>query len=65
MINISSIGIGCHKLQGGFEKNRSKKIISAALDSNINYFDTGDIWANEVDDVVAGMVMTERCTPLL
>jgi len=40
MNNISSIGIGCHKLQGGFEKKRSYKIICAALDSNINYFDT-------------------------
>ena len=43
MNNISSIGIGCHKLKGGFEKKRSYKIISTALDSNINYFDTGDV----------------------
>ena len=40
MIKISSVGIGCHKLQGGLEKNRSHKIISTALDNNINYFDT-------------------------
>ena len=40
MNNISRIGIGCHKLQGGFEKKRSYKIICAALDKNINYFDT-------------------------
>jgi len=40
MNNISRVGIGCHKLQGGFEKKRSYKIICAALDNNINYFDT-------------------------
>jgi aryl-alcohol dehydrogenase-like predicted oxidoreductase len=38
--SIPRIGIGCHKLYGGFEKKRSFKIISAALDKNINYFDT-------------------------
>ena len=37
---ISRLGIGCHKLNGGFEKKRSYKIISAALDKDINYFDT-------------------------
>ena len=40
MINISRVGIGCHKLQGGLEKKRSYQIISKALDNNINYFDT-------------------------
>tara|TARA_B110000091_G_C13729498_1_gene438390 strand:- start:334 stop:1185 length:852 start_codon:yes stop_codon:yes gene_type:complete len=37
---IPKLGIGCHKIYGGFEKKRSYKIISAALDKNINYFDT-------------------------
>ena len=37
---ISRFGIGCHKLNGGFEKKRSYNIICAALDKNINYFDT-------------------------
>ncbi len=37
---ISRFGIGCHKLNGGFEKKRSHNIIRAALDKNINYFDT-------------------------
>ena len=37
---ISRLGIGCHKLHGGFEKKRSYRLISAALDKNINYFDT-------------------------
>jgi len=37
---IPKLGIGCHKLYGGFEKKRSYKIISAALDKSINYFDT-------------------------
>ena len=40
MNSFSRIGIGCHKLHGGFEKKRSYKIICAALDNNINYFDT-------------------------
>ncbi len=35
---ISRFGIGCHKLNGGFEKKRSYNIIYAALDKNINYF---------------------------
>jgi diketogulonate reductase-like aldo/keto reductase len=38
--NISRLGIGCHKLYGGYEKQRSKNIIDSALDKNINYFDT-------------------------
>ena len=38
--SISRLGIGCHKLYGGFEKKRSYNIISAALDRNITYFDT-------------------------
>ena len=37
---ISRLGIGCHKLNGGFEKKRSYNIISTALDKNITYFDT-------------------------
>jgi predicted aldo/keto reductase-like oxidoreductase len=37
---ISRFGIGCHRLNGGFEKKRSYNIICAALDKNINYFDT-------------------------
>ena len=35
---ISRLGIGCHKLNGGFEKKRSYNIISTALDKNITYF---------------------------
>jgi len=37
---ISRLGIGCHKLNGGFEKKRSYNIIRTALDKNITYFDT-------------------------
>ena len=39
-LKFSRIGIGCHKLYGGFEKKRSNKIIKTALDNNITYFDT-------------------------
>jgi len=38
--SISRLGIGCHKLYGGYEKQRSKNIIYSALDKSINYFDT-------------------------
>ena len=38
--NNSKLGLGCHKLYGGFEKRRSNNIIKAALDNNITYFDT-------------------------
>ena len=37
---ISRLGIGCHRLNGGFEKKRSYNIIRTALDKNITYFDT-------------------------
>ena len=37
---ISRLGIGCHKLNSGFEKKRSYNIIRTALDKNITYFDT-------------------------
>ena len=38
--NFSKIGLGCHKIQGGFEYNTSKKIIFSALDNDITHFDT-------------------------
>ena len=58
MINISRVGIGCHKLQGGLEKKRSFKIISKALDNSINYFDTAPRYGDS--EVLLGEFLKDK-----
>jgi len=52
---IPRLGIGCHKLQGGFEKKRSYRLISAALDKNINYFDTAPRYGDS--EILLGQIL--------
>ncbi|MBM7584430.1 aryl-alcohol dehydrogenase-like predicted oxidoreductase [Bacillus pakistanensis] len=49
---ISKIGLGCMSL--GTEKHQAQKIIEAALEEGINYFDTADLYDFGVNESIVG-----------
>ncbi|WP_062104750.1 aldo/keto reductase [Bacillus niameyensis] len=55
---VSKIGLGCMSL--GTDLNKATKIIEAALDGGINYFDTADLYDYGVNEKIVGKVLSSR-----
>ncbi len=43
-LNVSVVGLGCNNFGMRCDEERSREVISAALDSGINFFDTADVY---------------------
>lgn len=51
-LQVTELGLGCMSL--GTDKNQAQKIIEAALDEGINYFDTADLYDFGVNEEIVG-----------
>ena len=45
-VKVSAIGIGCNQFGGKVDKAGTKAIVQKALDEDINFFDTADVYSN-------------------
>ena len=43
-LDISVVGIGCNNFGGRIDADRSARVVHAALDEGINFFDTADVY---------------------
>ncbi|MCJ8006740.1 aldo/keto reductase [Lederbergia wuyishanensis] len=57
-LRISKIGLGCMSI--GTEINNAQKIIEAALEAGINYFDTADLYDYGVNEDIVGKTLSSR-----
>ena len=61
-LNISSIGLGCAALSGGYrprDEVRAAKILSVALDFGITFFDSSDAYGNGHNETFLGANLGE------
>ncbi|MBS4199569.1 aldo/keto reductase [Bacillus sp. FJAT-49732] len=57
-LRVSMIGLGCMSI--GTDANKAQKIIEAALDSGINYFDTADLYDYGVNEEIIGRTLSSK-----
>jgi aryl-alcohol dehydrogenase-like predicted oxidoreductase len=43
---VTSVGLGCNNFGGRLDEDATKKVVHAALDAGIDFFDTADIYGN-------------------
>ena len=43
-LRVSTLGIGCNNFGGRLDEEASRKVIHAALDAGVNFFDTADVY---------------------
>lgn len=43
-LRVSTLGIGCNNFGGRSDEEASRKVIHAALDAGVNFFDTADVY---------------------
>ncbi len=43
-LRVSVVGLGCSKFGGEVDRERTRAVIDAALDANLNFFDTADVY---------------------
>ncbi len=45
-LSVSLVGLGCNNFGMSIDQEQTKKVVFAALDAGINYFDTADFYGN-------------------
>ena len=56
-LDVSAVGLGCMNFGWRIDENESVKVIDAALDAGINFFDTADIYGKGQSEERIGKVM--------
>ncbi|MCX5494543.1 aldo/keto reductase [Kaistia dalseonensis] len=59
-LEVSVIGLGCNNFGGRIDPAGSRRVIDAAIDKGINFFDTADIYADTESETVIGDVLGAR-----
>lgn len=57
-LRVSKMGLGCMSI--GTDFNKAQKIIEAALDAGINYFDTADLYDYGVNEEIIGKTLSNK-----
>ncbi len=45
-IEVSALGLGCNNFGGRIDRDKTSRVIDAALEAGINFFDTADVYGN-------------------
>src|SRR5262245_48508486 len=61
-LRVSEFGLGCARIGGIFKREPGEfvKILSAALDSGINFFDTADVYSQGESETLIGRAFRHR-----
>ncbi|MBW8352133.1 aldo/keto reductase [Bacillus sp. IITD106] len=57
-LRVSKMGLGCMSI--GTDFNKAQKIIEAALDAGINYFDTADLYDYGLNEEIIGKTLSNK-----
>ena len=53
-------GVGMYRMSGNIQQEEANEIVSAALDSGINFFDTAEIYSDGVAEEILGKALEPR-----
>jgi aryl-alcohol dehydrogenase-like predicted oxidoreductase len=46
-LQVSRVGLGCNNFGGRLEIDRTRRVVDAALDAGVSFFDTADVYGNK------------------
>jgi aryl-alcohol dehydrogenase-like predicted oxidoreductase len=56
-LDVSLIGLGCNNFGGRTDEEQSTRVVEAALDAGINFFDTADVYASTRSEEIVGRAL--------
>ena len=59
-IEVPIVGIGCNNFGGRIDEARSQRVILAALDHGVGFFDTADIYSRGRSEEILGRALGRR-----
>jgi aryl-alcohol dehydrogenase-like predicted oxidoreductase len=59
-LEVSVVGLGCNNFGGRIDYDRSREVVSAALDNGITFFDTADIYGGTKSEEFLGRALGRR-----
>jgi aryl-alcohol dehydrogenase-like predicted oxidoreductase len=59
-IEVPVVGIGCNNFGGRIDEERSRRVILAALDEGVGFFDTADIYGGGRSEEIIGRALGPR-----
>ena len=59
-LEVSEIGLGCNNFGRRLDEQGTARVVHAALDAGINFFDTADIYGNGLSEEYLGRGLGER-----
>lgn len=57
---MSAVGLGCNNFGGRVDDAGTARVVAAALDAGINFFDTADVYGNLRSEVLLGKALGAR-----
>jgi len=59
-LQVSQVGIGCNNFGARLDQSQTNDVVSSALESGINFFDTADIYGATKSEVMLGQALAGR-----
>ena len=59
-LKVSVVGLGCNNFGGRLDAAATKRVVDAALDAGINFFDTADIYGKTKSEEFLGQALDAR-----
>src|SRR5437660_6706198 len=59
-LNVTVVGLGCNNFGGRLDADGTARVVSAALDAGINFFDTADIYGGTKSEEFVGRALKSR-----
>ena len=57
-LDVSLVGLGCNNFGMRMDKDQTAKVVAAALDAGINFFDTADVYGGTKSEEFLGQALT-------
>jgi len=57
---VSAVGLGCNNFGGRVDQAGTQRVVDAAVDAGINFFDTADVYGNQLSEVMLGKALGPR-----
>lgn len=59
-LEVTVVGLGCNNFGGRIDEDRTRKVVEAALDAGVNFFDTADIYGGTRSEEFLGRALGRR-----
>jgi aryl-alcohol dehydrogenase-like predicted oxidoreductase len=57
---VSAVGLGCNNFGGRVDQGGTQRVVDTAIETGINFFDTADVYGNQLSEVMLGKALGSR-----